>query len=88
MPNVNLTIESDELCNSKQHLLFSSSTSIGCKGKVVSNALTYTTHFPTIVFLEVNVVLLVFRAAETILVHPHRILTLFFATSGMEICWM
>ena len=81
-------MESDELCISKQHLLFSSSTSIGHKGKVVSNSLTYATPFPMIVFLGVNVVLPVFRAAETIPVCPGKILTLFFATSGMKICCM
>ena len=65
-----------------------SSTSVGHKGKVVPNGLTYTTPFPMIVFLGVNVVLSTFKAAETILVHPGRILTLFFATSGMKICCM
>ena len=88
LPNVNLTGESDELCISRQHLLFSSSTSMGHKGRVVSNSLTYTTPFPMIVFLELNVVFPVFRAAETIPVCPGKILTLFFTTSGMEICCM
>ena len=81
-----MTVESDELCISKQHLLFSSLTSIGHKGKVVSNGLTDATPFPIKVFLGMNVVFPVFRAAETIPVHPGKILTLFFATSGMEIC--
>ena len=62
---MNSTVESDELCISRQHLLFSSSTSIGHKGKVVSYGLTYATPFPMIVFLRVNVVLPVLRAAET-----------------------
>ena len=35
-----------------------------------------------------NAVLFVFKAADTIPVHPGKILTLFFATSGMEICCM
>ena len=38
-----------------------------------------------IVFLGVNVALPVFRAAETIPVPPGKTLTLFFATSWMEI---
>ena len=88
LPNVNSTIESDELCISKQHLLFSNLTSIGCWGNVVSNGLTYATPFPIIVFWGMNVVLLVFKAAETIPVHPGKILTLFFATNGMEISCM
>ena len=41
-----------------------------------------------IVFLGVKVVLPVFRAAESILVCPQKILTLFFATIGIEICRM
>ena len=49
---------------------------------------TYATPFPIMVFLGVNVVLFVFKAADTIPVHPGKILTLFFATSGMEICCM
>ena len=83
-----MTVESDELCISRQHLLFSSLTSIGHKHKVVSYSLTYATPFPMIEFLGVNVVLPVIRAADTIPVCPGRILTLFFATSGMEICCM
>ena len=43
---------------------------------------------PIIVFLEVKVVLPVFNAAEIIPVCPGRILTLFLATIGMEICCM
>ena len=62
------------------------SKSIDHKGKVVSYGLTYATPFPMIVFLGVNMVLPVFSAAETIPVHHGKILTLFFATSGMEIC--
>ena len=85
MPNVNSTAESDELCISGQHLLFSSSMSIGHNGNVLSNTLTYATPFPMIVFLGGKVVLPVFKAAETIPVHPGKILTLFFATIGMEI---
>ena len=88
MPNVNLAVESNELCISKQHLLFSSLTSIGHKGKVLSNGLTYATPFHMIVFLGVKVVLPIFRTAETIPVHPGKILTLFFATIETEICCM
>ena len=82
---MNLTVKSDELCISRQHLLFSSSTSIGHNGSVLSNGLTYATPFPMIVFQGVKVVLPVFKAAETIHVHPGKILTLFFATVGMKI---
>ena len=55
---------------------------------MVSNGLTYATPFPMIVFLGVNVVLLVFKAAETIPVWPGKILTLFLASNVMEICCM
>ena len=81
-------MESDELCISRQHLLFSSLTSMGHNANVLSNGLTYAIPFPMIVFLGVKVVLPVFRAAENIPVHPGKILTLFFATIGMEICCM
>ena len=81
-------MESDELCISRQHLLFSSSASMGHNGKVLSNGLTHAIPFPMIVFLGVKVVLPVFKLAETIPVHPGKILTLFFATIGMEICCM
>ena len=63
---MNLTVE---LCISKQHLLFSSSTSMGYNGNVLSSSLTYATPFPMIVFLGVKVVLPVFKAAETIPVY-------------------
>ena len=80
------TVESYELWISTQHLLFSSSISIGLKGNVLSNSLTYATPLPMMVFLGIKVDLLVFKAAETIPVHPGKILTLFFATIRMEIC--
>ena len=85
-----MTVESDELCISKQHLLFSNSTSVGHRGNVMSNGLMYATPFPIMVFWGwgVNEVLLVFKAAETIPVCPGKILTLFFATNGIEICCM
>ena len=41
-----------------------------------------------IIFLGMKVDLPVFKAAETIPVHPGKILTLFFATIRMEICCM
>ena len=60
---------------------------MGCNGKVLSNSLTYAILFPMIVFLGGGeVVLPVFKVPETIPVHPGKILTLFFATIGMEIC--
>ena len=81
-------MESDELCISRQHLLLSSLTSMGHNGKVLSNGLKYAIPFPMIVFLWVKVFLPVFKAAETTPVHTGKILTLFFATLGMEICCM
>ena len=83
---MNLTVESDELWISRQHLLFLSLISIGLK--VLSNGLTYATPLPMMVFLGIKVDLLVFKAAETIPVHPGKFLTLFLATIGMEICCM
>ena len=85
---MNSTVESDELWISGQHLFFLSSISIGFKGNVLSNGLTYATPLPMMVFLGIKVNLLVFKAAETIPVHPGKILTLFLATIGMEICCM
>ena len=77
-----------ELWISKQHLLFLSSISIGLKGNTLSNGLTYAMPLPMMVFLGIKVDLPVFKAAETIPVHPGKILTLFLATIGMEICCM
>ena len=85
---MNSTVESDELWISRQHLLFSSSISIGLQGNVLSNGLTYVMSLPMVVFLEIKVDLLVFKATETIPVHPGKILTMFLATIGMEICCM
>ena len=65
---------------------FSNSISMGLKGNVLSNGLTYATPLHIIVFLGIKVDLLVFKAAETIPVHPSKILTLFLATIGIEIC--
>ena len=81
-------MEPDELCISRQHLLFSSLTFLGHSGNVQSNGLTYAIPFPMIVCLGVKVVLPIFKAADTIPVCPGKILTLFFATIGMEICCM
>ena len=60
------------------------SISIGLKG----NGLTCATPLPMKVFLGIKVDLLVFKAADTIPVHPGKIVTLFLATIGMEICCM
>ena len=79
MPNKNLTVESDQLWISKQHLLFLSSISIGLKGKILSNGLICATPLPMMVFLGIKVDLPVFKAAETIPAHPGKILTLFLA---------
>ena len=84
---MNSTVESDELWIFRQHLSYLS-CSIGLKGNVLSNGLTYVMPLPMMVFLEIKVDLLVFKAAETIPVHPGKILTLFLATIGMEICCM
>ena len=85
---MNLTVESDELWISRQHLLFLSSISVGLKGNGLSNGLTYAMPLPMMVFLGIKVDLLVFKAAETIHVHPGKILILFLPTIGMEICSM
>ena len=85
---MNSTVESDELWISRQHLLFSSSISIGLKGNILSNGLTYAMPLHMMVFLGIKVDLLVFKVAETIPVHHGKILTLLLATIGMEICCM
>ena len=79
-----MTVESDELWISRQHLLFSNSISMSLKGNVLSNGLTYATTLPMIVFLGIKVDLVVFKAAKTIPVHPGKILTLFLATIRMQ----
>ena len=84
---MNYTVESDKLWISRQHL-FSSLISIGLKGNILSNGLTYATPLPMMVYLGIKVDLLVFKAAETIPVCPGKILTLFLVTIGMEICCM
>ena len=81
---MNSTVESDELWISRQHLVFSSSISIGLKGNILLNGLTYAMPLPMMVFLGIKLDLLVFKAAETIPVHPGQILTLFLATIGMD----
>ena len=43
---------------------------------------------PMMAFLAVNIVLPAFNAAKIILVFPGKILTLFLATMGMEVCFM
>ena len=79
---------SDVLQTSKQHLLFSNSTSTGLKGNVKSCGLIYAMPFPVIVWHETKDVLLSFRAKDTIPVCPGNILTLFLANYGIEICCM
>ena len=64
------------------------SISIGLKSKILSNSLTVAMPLPMMVFLEIKVDLPVFKAAETIPVHSGKILTLFLAAIGMEICCM
>ena len=64
------------------------SQAIGLKGNVLSNGLTYAMPLPMMVYLWIKVDLLVFKAAKTIPVHPGKIITLFLATIGMEICCM
>ena len=59
-----------------------------CVVMVMCFQMAYAIPFPMIVFLGVKVVLPVFKAAETIPVCSGKILTLFFATIGMEICCM
>ena len=79
---------SDVLQTSKQHLLFSNSISTGLKGNVKSNGLTYAMPLPLIVWCGTKDVLLSFNAKDMIPVWPGKILTLFLATSGIEICFM
>ena len=50
--------------------------SIGLKGNDLSNGLTCATSLPMMVFLGIKVDLLVFKAADTISMHPGKILTL------------
>ena len=79
---------SDVLLTSKQHLLFSNSTSTGLKGNFESNGLSYAVPFPVMVWCGVKDVLLNFSANNTIPVLPGNIHTLFFAINGVEICFM
>ena len=74
------------LLTSKQHMLFSNSTSTGFKGNLESNGLTYAMPFPVMVWHGIKDVLLDFSANDTILVLPGNIHTLFFAINGIEIC--
>ena len=69
---------SDVLQTSKQHLLFSNSISTGLKGNVKSSGL----------WCGTKDVLLGFSTKDTIPVCPGNILTLFLATSSIEICCM
>ena len=79
---------SDVLQTSKQHLLFSNLISTGLKGNVKSSGLTYAIPFPVIVWHGTKDVLLSFSTKDMIPVCPGNILTLFLATSGIEICCM
>ena len=76
---------SDVLQTSKQHLLFSNSISTGIKGNVKSSGLMYVIPFPVIVWHGAKDVLLGFSAKDTIPVCLGNILTLFLATSSIEI---
>ena len=60
---------SDVLSTSKQHLLFSNSTSTGLKGNLESNGLTYAMPFPVVVWHGVKDVLLGFNDNDTIPVY-------------------
>ena len=79
---------SDVLQTSKQHLLFSNSTSAGLKGNVKLSGLTYAMPFPVIVWHGTKDDLLGFSTNNTISVCLGNILTLFLATNGIEICCM
>ena len=79
---------SDVLYPSKQHLLFSNSTSTGLKGNLESNGLTYAMPVPVMVWHGTNDVLLGFSAKDIIPVFPGNIRTLFLTINGMEICCM
>ena len=76
------------LQTSKQHLLFSNSTSTRLKGNLESNGLMYAMPFPVMVWHGIKDVLLDLSANDTIPVLPGNIHTLFLAISGIEICCM
>ena len=65
-----------------QQRLFSNLISIGLRGSVVSNGLTYAIPLPVIVCLGVNDVLFYCNVN----VFPGSTHTLFLTVSGMEIC--
>ena len=79
---------SDVLQTPEKHLLFLNSISTGLKGNVKSSGLTYVMPFPVIVWHGTKDVLLSFSAKDIIPVWLGNILTLFLATSGIEICSM
>ena len=79
---------SDVLQTSKQHLLFLNSISTGLKGNIKSSGLTCAIPFPVIVWHGTKDVLVSFSTKDTISVCLGNILTLFLATSGIEICCM
>ena len=76
------------LVTSKQHLLFSNSTSTALKGNLESNGLTYTMPFRVMVWHGIKDVLLNITTNDTIPVLLGNIQTLFLAISGIEICCM
>ena len=69
-----------------QQWLFSNSISIGLRGNVVSNGLTYAIPFPVIVCLGVNDVLFDCNVNDTTPVFPGSTCALFLAVSSTEIC--
>ena len=69
-----------------QQQLFSNLISIGLRGSVGSNGLTYVIHFPVIVCLGVNDVLFDCYVNDIIPLFPGSTHTLFLTVSGMEIC--
>ena len=81
----NLTIQSDVLQTSKQHLLFSNSISTGLRGNVESNGLTYAIPLPTIIWCGRNDVLFGFSTSDIILVCPGNTLMLLVTMKGIEI---
>ena len=71
-----------------KHLLFSNLISTGLKDNVKSSGLTYAIPFPVMVWHGTKDVLLSFSTKDTIPVCSGNILTLFLATSGIEISCM
>ena len=88
MSDENSTVLFNVLVTSKQHLLFSNSTSTGLKGNLESDGLKYEMPSPVMVWHGIKNVLLDPGVNDTIPMLLGNIHTLFLAISGIEICCM